>query len=77
MFFKYVNGSVGLGLRLAVSSLANFCKNGDAAVANVAAETKTHQAALMEFRKQMGEKQPKLAVETGLMALDGTIQMFS
>ncbi len=28
-------------------------------------------------RKQVGECQPKLAVETGLMALDGKIEMFS
>lgn len=50
---------------------------GDAAVANAAAETKTHQAALAEFRKQLKERQPKLAAETGLMALSGKIEMFS
>ena len=44
---------------------------GDAAVANAQAETETHRAALAEFRKQVNEKQPKLGVETGLMALDG------
>jgi hypothetical protein len=31
----------------------------------------------MEFRKQVNERQPKLSVETGLMALDGKIEMFS
>ena len=31
--------------------------------------------ALAEFRKQVGERQPKLAVETSLMAIDGTIDM--
>ena len=41
------------------------------------AETETHRAALMEFRRQMGERQPKLAVETGLMALDGSVEMLS
>jgi hypothetical protein len=40
-------------------------------------ETETHKAALMEFRKQVGERQPKLAVETGLMALNGKVEMFT
>ena len=40
-------------------------------------ETETHRAALMEFRRQVGERQPKLAVETGLMALDGSVEMLS
>lgn len=48
---------------------------GDAAVANEKAETETHRKALAEFRKQVGERQPKLAVETSLMAIDGTIDM--
>ena len=46
-------------------------------VANPQVETETHRAALMEFRRQVGEHQPKLAVETGLMALDGKVEMFS
>ena len=50
---------------------------GDAKVANAQIETETHKAALMEFRKQVGERQPKLAIETGLMALDGKVEMFS
>ena len=48
---------------------------GDAKVANREIETETHRAALAEFRKQVGQHQPKLAVETGLMAIDGTIEM--
>jgi carbonic anhydrase len=48
---------------------------GDAKVANRAIETETHRAALAEFRKQVMEKHSKLAVETGLMALDGKIEM--
>src|SRR5437763_1048272 len=48
---------------------------GDAAVANEKVETETHRKALAEFRKQVGERQPKLAVETSLMASDGTIDM--
>jgi carbonic anhydrase len=47
---------------------------GADAVANAEAETKTHAAALAEFRKQMAEKHPKMAVETLLMALDGKAQ---
>jgi hypothetical protein len=46
-------------------------------VANVQIETETHKAALMEFRKQVGERQPKLAVELGLMALDGKVEIFT
>jgi carbonic anhydrase len=48
---------------------------GDAKVATREAETETHRAALAEFRKQVGERQPALGVETGLMAIDGTIEM--
>jgi carbonic anhydrase len=49
----------------------------EAALATPAAEAKTHQRVLAQFRKQVGERQPKLAVETGLMALDGSIEMVS
>jgi len=50
---------------------------GPEKVANPEVETETHRAALMELRRQMGERQPKLAVETGLMALDGKVEMFA
>jgi hypothetical protein len=50
---------------------------GAEAVANPTIETATHKAALGEFRKQVAERQPALQVETGLMALDGTVEMFS
>ena len=50
---------------------------GEAKVANAKIETETHKAALMEFRKQVAERQPKLKVELGLMALDGKVEMFS
>jgi carbonic anhydrase len=46
-------------------------------VANATIETATHKAALLEFRKQVGERQPKLTTELGLMALDGKVEMFS
>lgn len=50
---------------------------GEAKVATRQAETETHKMALAEFRKQMKEKLPKLAVETGLMDLKGKIEMFT
>src|SRR5262249_54233844 len=46
---------------------------GDEKVANPEIETETHKAALLEFRKQVNERQPALKVETGLMALDGKV----
>ncbi len=50
---------------------------GADAVKDKATETATHKAALMEFKKQVGERQPKLQVELGLMALDGSVETFS
>jgi hypothetical protein len=50
---------------------------GAAKVANEKIETQTHKAALLEFKKQVGIRQPKLKVELGLMALNGTVEMFS
>ncbi len=49
---------------------------GEEKVANPRIETETHKAALMEFRKQVGERQPKLAVEMGLMDLKGKVERF-
>ncbi len=46
-------------------------------VANPQIETETHKAALMEFKKQLGERQPKLTAELHLMALDGKLDTFS
>ena len=48
---------------------------GAASIADPQIETETHRKALAEFRKAVGERQPKLTIETGLMALDGSIQM--
>jgi len=45
---------------------------GDDSIATPEKENATHKMVLTEFRKQVGEKQPKLKVETMLMALDGT-----
>ncbi len=50
---------------------------GEAAVADPAIETETHRKALAEFRKEVGQRHPNLKVETGLMALDGSVEMFS
>jgi carbonic anhydrase len=50
---------------------------GDAAVANPKVETETHRASLMEFRSQVKQRQPKLAIETGLMTIDGNVEMFA
>jgi carbonic anhydrase len=50
---------------------------GEDKVANPQVETETHRAALTEFRKQVNERHPKLAVETGLMGLDGKVEMLS
>lgn len=49
---------------------------GADAVKDAATETKTHEAALMEFKKQVAEKQPKLQVELNLIGLDGKVQTF-
>jgi hypothetical protein len=45
---------------------------GDDSISTPEKENATHKAAMDEFRKQVGERQPKLKVETILMALDGT-----
>jgi carbonic anhydrase len=50
---------------------------GAAKVANADLETATHKTSLLEFKKQVSRRQPKLAVELGLMALDGKVDMFS
>ena len=46
-------------------------------VANPKIETETHRAAMAEFRKQVAQRQPALKVETGLMALNGRMEMFT
>jgi len=50
---------------------------GDESIATPAKETETHRGVLAEFRQQIKERQPALAVETALMALDGSIVMFT
>lgn len=50
---------------------------GAAKVANPQAETDTDKAALMQFRKEVMKRHPKLEVELGLMALDGKVETFT
>jgi carbonic anhydrase len=49
---------------------------GDNSIANPQIETKTHREVLAEFREAVAQHHPQLTVETGLMALDGSIEMF-
>ena len=50
---------------------------GADAVASPAAETKTHREALADFRGQLKARHPKLGVETGLIALNGKVEVFT
>jgi carbonic anhydrase len=50
---------------------------GAKSVATREAETATHKKALFEFREEVNKRHPQLAVVTGLMALDGSIEIFS
>jgi len=50
---------------------------GAESIANASAETDTHRRVLLAFRQDVGRRQPHLEVETGLMALDGSIEMFT
>ncbi len=47
---------------------------GPDSVATPQAETETHRKVLAEFREQMHRRHPAITVETGLMALDGSLQ---
>jgi carbonic anhydrase len=49
---------------------------GAESIANLSVETDTHRRVLLAFRQDVGRRQPHLEVETGLMALDGSIEMF-
>jgi hypothetical protein len=50
---------------------------GAASIAEARIETEMHRKVLAEFRKEVARRQPRLTVETGLMALDGSIEMFA
>jgi carbonic anhydrase len=45
---------------------------GDDSISTPQKEDATHKAALSQFRKEVGQRQPKLKIETLLMALDGS-----
>ena len=46
-------------------------------IANSSAETDTHKRVLAAFRQDVQRRHPRLGVETGLMALDGSIEIFT
>jgi carbonic anhydrase len=50
---------------------------GEKSIATPEAETKTHKKALAEFREAVAKRHPKLTVVTALMALDGSIEIFT
>ena len=50
---------------------------GEDSIANPQIETRTHRVVMAEFREAVARHYPQLAVETGLMALDGSIEMFT
>jgi carbonic anhydrase len=47
---------------------------GAESIATPAAETATHKKVLTEFRRELHRRHPQFAVETGLMALDGSLE---
>ena len=48
---------------------------GEVKVATREAETEAHAEALAEFRKQVNKRHPKLGVITGVMGLDGRVDL--
>jgi carbonic anhydrase len=50
---------------------------GEKSVATPQAETATHKKALAEFREAVAKRHPTLTLVTGLMALDGSIEIFT
>jgi carbonic anhydrase len=50
---------------------------GPESIHEASAETDTHRRVLTAFRQDVRRRHPELSVETGLMALDGNIDMFT
>jgi carbonic anhydrase len=50
---------------------------GPDSIADRATETATHRKVMMAFKDDVHKRHPTLEVETGLMALDGSIEMFA
>jgi len=48
---------------------------GDRIKTDWAFETERHTEALRAFRAEVGKRQPKLAVDTGIMKVDGTVEV--
>jgi len=48
---------------------------GDARVATKDNETEAHTESLMEFREQVKKRHPKLSVITGIMSVDGRVDL--
>jgi carbonic anhydrase len=49
---------------------------GEKSIADPATETATHKRVLADFRKEVNQRHPGLEVVTGLMALDGKMELF-
>lgn len=50
---------------------------GEASIATPAAETALHRRVYAEFKAELARRQPAMRVEGGLMALDGSMEMFA
>ena len=50
---------------------------GEKSIADPATETATHKRVLAAFRKEVNQRHPGLEVVTGLMALDGKMELFN
>jgi carbonic anhydrase len=50
---------------------------GDKSTSTPEIENEQHRKVFAQFRREMAKRQPKLAVETGLMALDGQLAMMT
>ena len=48
---------------------------GEDKVASKESETEAHAGALSEFRAQVNKRYPKLSVITGIMAIDGRVDL--
>jgi len=50
---------------------------GEKSIADPATETATHKRVLATFRKEVNRRHPDLEIVTGLMALDGSMELFT
>ncbi len=50
---------------------------GADAIATPAAETNLHRTVFATFKSELAKRQPSMGVEGGLMALDGTVEVFA